>query len=123
MRRLQNIFDLAENLSDVASGDRVLAWVVGIAGAVALGIYGVICVAGQTATLVGGRPVRVVEYAGSAAVALGITYMSVACFMHCHFFWSHSQRFHGYAQIGKLAALAGIVGGTGYFIVQVFVFG
>ena len=52
------------------------------------------------------------------AVAVGIAFISLGSLLHCHFFWSWRERFLGYAQIGKMLSILGILGGMMYFIVH-----
>jgi hypothetical protein len=119
----ERIVEGAEDLADSASGDSFNAWMLGVVLALALAVYAFVCLATQSAHFVEGRPLHVVVYKGGNAVAFGSMYLAAGVFLHCHFFWSWRERFQGYAQIGKLLAMVGVVGGMFYFIVSVFIFG
>jgi len=121
--RPERIIEGAEDLADPASGDLFSAWALGVVVALSLAVYGVVCLVTQSASFVGGRPLHIVVYQGRSAVALGSLYLAGGLFLHCHFFWSWRERFLGYAQIGKLLSMLGIVGGIFYFIFSVLVLG
>lgn len=128
MRRLNELWggtaESVEGLSDASSGDRIQAWVLGVVVAAALAAYGLYCILTEHAVFIAGRPaIRLTTYFGANAVALGVAYLAVACFLHCHFSWSFRERFYGYAQIGKLVCLLGFVGGIVYLVVNSIVFG
>jgi hypothetical protein len=122
MRRLSehnNIFNMAEKLAEPGPRDRIAAWIYGVVVAVIPTAYGFWCVAAKSAIFVGGRPICFVTYSGAAAIALGITYVSVGLFLHCHFFWSTHERYAGFGDIAKMVSIAGVIGGIGYFIYSV----
>jgi hypothetical protein len=108
-----NFLDVDE-LADTTDASPVGQWVkgVGLAGLVAA--YAVDCLVTQHAIF----PARYrgfAAYDGLGGTALGLVYLSIALFLHSHCFWSASPRFWGYAQLGKLIAAAGVIGGTGLF--------
>ena len=55
---------------------------------------------------------------GASAVAIGVTFVAISSLLHFHFFWSWRQKFHGYAQLGKVLSLLGMAGGIIYFIMR-----
>lgn len=103
------------DLLEPASGDVFYAWAIGVIGALALAVYGWTCISTQSATAIGDDGATMQCY-GRNAVALGLTYIAVACLLHLHFFWSWRERFIGYAQIGKVLSLIGAVSGIFYFL-------
>jgi hypothetical protein len=98
--------------------DAFQTWVIGVAGALALAIYGIGCICTRSATLVGGPdgfPTSMPCH-GPMAVGLGVMWIGVAALMHLHLFWSWRIRFEGYAEIGKAISLLVIIGGLFYCI-------
>lgn len=117
--RRQSGFDIADVLDSCTSGGKFSLWAYGVVSSSAIALYGLSCVATQTAKFIGHRPVRIVEYSGSQAVALGLSYISAAVFLHCHFCWSEHEKYHGYAAIGKVVSLLGAVAGMVFLIFDV----
>jgi hypothetical protein len=125
MRRLsenRNLFDLAEGLSNPHRGNLTSVLGIGVVASLFMATYGLVCVVAQEATFVGSRPIEIVTYTGTPAICLGVAYVSAALFMHCHFTWSDSERYHGVAQIGKLISAATLALAIGYFVFHFFVF-
>ncbi len=125
MRRLnenRNLLDLAEGLAGGHPGS--LFTTIGLGGfaAVALAMYGLMCVLAQEATFIGSRPVKIVRYSGTPAVCLGVAYVAVAVFMHSHFMWSSSERFHVLGQLGKLLSATVVATAIGYLVYYVIAF-
>lgn len=119
MRRLsenRNIFDVAERFSDSHDGNLTSVFGIGIVAAAAIAIYGLSCVFRQDAIFFASRPIKVVHYAGTPAVCLGAAYISLAVFLHAHFTWSGSERFHAFGQVGKLISLSALLASIGYLL-------
>jgi len=113
-------FDIAEFLGTDTSGRKFSLWVYGIVSSSAIALYGLSCVATQTAKFIGHLlPVRIVEYNGSRAVALGLSYFAAAVFLHCHFCWADHEKYYGYAAIGKVVSLVGAVAGLIFLVFDV----
>jgi hypothetical protein len=51
----------------------------------------------------------VIHLQGLAARAVASGWLSLAAFVHLHWFWTASPRFWGYAQLGKMAAMVALV--------------
>jgi hypothetical protein len=92
-------------------------------GALAVAVYGAICVHTQSATWVGGTDLDLalgnwprLHCHGASAIAIGIALISMAGLLHFHFFWSWRERFLGCAQVGKVLSLIGVAGGMMYFV-------
>lgn len=110
-------------LLDPAPRDAHFTWGLGVAGALALAVYGLGCILSRSATWVGGTDLDLalgggpeIHCRGPSAVAVGVFWMALAGFLHVHFFWSWRERFFGYAQIGKLLSLVIGTGAILYFI-------
>lgn len=119
----ERIIEEAENLADTASGDPFNAWALGVVVAVVLVLYGVWRIGTRSAHFMEGRPARIVVYEGSRAVMLGVSYLCAGLFLDFHFSWSWRKRYEGYAQIGKLVAIAGLAGGICCFVYNLLVLG
>jgi hypothetical protein len=114
MRRYQDgLLDAAEDLSDTANSGPIARWVMGVGLAAALGLYAVRCIVTGHAIFPRLRGWEFVEYDGLCATGVGVAYLFTAAFMHLHWYWTASPRFWGYAQLGKMIAAAGILGGLG----------
>ena len=121
MRRIsdnRNVFDLAGRLAEPHRGELVSVVGIGIGAAAILAIYGLMCALTQEATFFGSRPIKIVKYSGTPAICLGAAYVSLAVFMHSHFTWSSSNRYHGFGQIGKVVSAASFVIAIGYLLVD-----
>jgi hypothetical protein len=118
----ERIVDFGESMADSASPNLYAAWIAGVAVALAIAVYGVICICNQSALFIS-RGAGLIQYRGAGAVALGVAYLSCGCFLHFHYYWSWRERFFGYAQIGKTLAMLGVAGGIVYLVVSVLVFG
>ena len=91
---------------------------IGVGAAAILAICGLTCALTQEATFFGSRPIKIVKYSGTPAMCLGTAYISVAVFMHSHFTWSSSLRYHGFGEFGKLVSAASFVIAIGYLLVD-----
>jgi hypothetical protein len=111
--------DISEGLSESTSAGRAQQWIVGVGLAGLLALYAIACMTSQRALFLNGRPLGIIEMQGSNAIAVGVFYLSAALFIHCHWFWSAHPDYHAFAQLGKIACLAGIVGGLGYLFYNV----
>jgi hypothetical protein len=118
-RNRRGLSDIAEGLAESTSADRAQQWIVGVGIAALLALYAVICMISQRAMFLRVRPVRMIEMLGANAVAVGALYLSAALFLHCHWFWNSHPEYHGYAQLGKVASLVGVVGSLGYLFYNV----
>jgi hypothetical protein len=115
-RSARSVFDLAEELAGSTSAGRVERWIVGVVFAVVLALYSVVCIVSQSAFYPRVRPLGLIEVQGTQARAVGVLYLSAALFIHCHWFWSAHTDYHGYAQVGKLLSLVGILVGVGHLM-------
>ena len=108
---------------DPAPRDVLYAWAIGVVGALALAVYGVICIYTRSAIWIGGSDfdlalggAAAMHCQGESSVAMGTLFASVGALLHFHFFWSWRERFYGYAQLGKLLSLVGAAGSIVYFL-------
>ena len=121
MRKLsdnRNVFDVAARLADPHRGNLISVVGMGIGAATILAIYGLACAMTQEATFFGSRPIKIVKYSGTPAICLGAAYISVAVFMHAHFTWSSSNRYHGFGEFGKIVSAASFVIAIGCLLVD-----
>jgi hypothetical protein len=120
-RQFRRTPDLADLLHDAAGGTPGSIWVGGVAAPIALALYSLSIFISGTASMIGGRPTRIVEYSGTPAICLGICWLGVAIVAHAHWFWSWREWAHGYAQLGKLCGMALAVGAFVGFVGTAFV--
>ena len=109
-------FDVAEEFSGPPSGGQASRWTCGVGAAVIVIAYGLRCVVSGRAELVIPRGLQILHLEGAEAVSLGITYIWLALFLHCHYFWGAHPAYWGYAQIAKIVSLIGLVGALGFAI-------
>jgi hypothetical protein len=57
---------------------------------------------------------RGIELDGSEAIAIGITWICLALFMHFHYFWPTLKRLYIFTGLGKIAAAFGFIASLGY---------
>lgn len=112
---------LSSAMSDDAPDDPFSRWGAGVIAAILPAIIGTIAILSERAYFLGGRPLRVVQYGGNDAIALGVACVAVGLFMHAHYFWTVS-RFYFVSEILKPISLLIIAGGIGYVLVNQFVF-
>jgi hypothetical protein len=109
MRRSDFYLSRADELSDTTSASPFNQWAVGVGVAAAIAAYALYCFWTGTAILPGRPMYRVIHLQGLAARAVASGWLSLAAFVHLHWFWTASPRFWAYAQLGKMAAAAAIV--------------
>ena len=51
---------------------------------------------------------------GDEAVALGLAWISAACFLHVHYFWTASPRLAVLSELGKKVSFLCAIGSLGY---------
>lgn len=105
--------DAADELSDTTDASPFSQRAIGVGAAAAIAGYALYCFWTGSALLPGNRYQPVIHLQGLAARAAASGWLSLAAFVHLHWFWTASPRFWGYAQLGKLLALAGIVASLG----------
>jgi len=54
------------------------------------------------------------ELDGSEAIAMGITWMCLALFIHFHYFWPTLKRLYIFTDLGKTISAFGFVASLGY---------
>ena len=54
------------------------------------------------------------ELIGDEAVALGLAWISAACFLHVHYYWTASPRLAVLSHLGKIISVLGIIGSLSY---------
>ena len=84
---------------------RHVAIVRGLLVPLALAIYGLVCIATDTAHLPGGRH-GWLELSDSGALAMGVAWLGLAAALHACFFWGRVE------PIGRIAPLATVAGGA-----------
>jgi len=109
MRKTDFYLSSADELSDTTDASPFNQWAVGVGVAAAIAVYALYCFWTDTAILPGGRFQRVIHLQGLAARAVASGWLSLAAFVHLHWFWTASPRFWGYAQLGKMAAMVALV--------------
>src|SRR5665647_1639291 len=119
MSRNQQIFDVAETLTQPPDGDnKAQMWIAGVVFATVPLIYGIVCCATSHAktinmTLRGFRPIGrglFLDIYGSSAISFGVFFICLACFMHFQWFWGNHPKLVYYFEIGKYLSVVGIIG-------------
>jgi hypothetical protein len=95
-------------------------WVLGIGLPLLIAGYGVCALLARQVN-VGGRITTILN--GIDAVAVGIAAVSLAVFLHCHYFWGNIYDQAWFAVLGKIIAACGFIGGLGVLMVRVGVLG
>jgi hypothetical protein len=108
MRKTDFYLSSTDELSDTTNASPFNQWAVGVGVAAAIAVYALYCFWTDTAILPGGRFQLVIHLQGLAARAVATGWLSLAAFVHLHWFWTASPRFWGYAQLGKMTAAAAI---------------
>ncbi|MDB5171486.1 MAG: putative rane protein [Phycisphaerales bacterium] len=106
---------------DIPNSGPVQKWFGGVILPLFLIGYGIACIVARHAEM--GDQGHRLELTGPRAFAYGIAAGSMGTFLHCHYFWGNIYHLSAYAVIGKIISLMAFIGGLGYLIVQVGVFG
>src|ERR1700733_12256537 len=109
MRRGDFYLNSADDLSDTTAASPFNQWLVGVGVAAAIAVYALYCFWTGTAILPGNRSEPVIHLQGLAARAVATGWLSLAAFVHLHWFWTASPRFWAYAQLGKMAAAVAMI--------------
>lgn len=64
---------------------------------------------------------RLHSITGTNAVIEGVVFACLALWSHSHWFWSDHPRLHGYAELGKIISLVGLIGSFAFAIFYSFV--
>jgi hypothetical protein len=108
MRKTDFYLSSADELSDTTNASPFHQWAVCVGAAAAIAVYALYCFWTDTAILPGGRLQPVIHLQGLAARAVASGWLSLAAFVHLHWFWTAS-RFWGYAQLGKMLAMVALI--------------
>jgi hypothetical protein len=116
MKPYRGLFDVTDDWADTTDARPFGRWMYGVVLAAIVAVYAVSVLVTGRASLPSRHGTNFFfEYHGLPATALGTVYLSIAVFMHLHYFWTASPRFWGYAQLGKMLAAAAIIIGIGVF--------
>ena len=74
--------------------------------------YGIHCCIQKQAVLIG-RGSRM-ELSGNEAIALGLAWISAACFLHVHYFWTASPCLAVLSELGKTVSALCLISSLGY---------
>jgi hypothetical protein len=124
MQRRKDFEDMVgagESLSDTAEPNVMAAWIYGVIFALPFIIYGIYCIHTRTAKFLTRNVLDIIQLhftplVGRNAVAIGVSYLGVGCFLHFHYFWTWRERFQGYGQIGKVLSMLCVAGGIVYYV-------
>jgi hypothetical protein len=96
-------------------------WILGAALPLGIFAYGVCATITRRATFFGSQSTMPVT--GTNATALGIAAISLAIFLHCHYFWGNIYDQAWPAVLGKIVSACGFIAGLGTLIVRVGLLG
>lgn len=95
---------IAEGLSDSASGSTFSRIGGGVAVPIVLAHYGLKACFTQAATFPGHRA-QSLALSGTPAITFGVALLGIALFLHVHFVWTTSARLFRWAELGKIVSL------------------
>lgn len=116
--RGKSTVETTECLSGTPSGSLWGKWGGGIIAPLVLIIFGLKACITQTAILIG-KNSSPLDLTGNTAVAMGIALLSIAFFLHFHFFWSLVNKLFLFADLGKILSALVFIGSFGYVIWKV----
>jgi hypothetical protein len=78
--------------------------------------YGINCCIVKKALFIGtaGFGRHGMKLDGSEAVAMGITWICLALFIHFHYFWPTLKRLYIFTELGKIVSALGLIASLGY---------
>lgn len=98
-------------------------WVLGMALPALILTFGVTSLLSRHARIgMAGSPHETIFF-GVNAVAYGTAAVSLAIFLHCHYFWGNIYNQAWFAVLGKIIAACGFIAGLGVLIVRFGVLG
>lgn len=123
----EGIVRIAESFAEDADADSYSRWIAGVIFAAVIVAFGL----AHFAAAAGWPPVRwMFQFWGvrdsEVIIGIGGFLLSVALFVHAHYFWTPSERWHALGHVGKILAaliiaallLVAVVGGfVGWFAV------
>ena len=89
-------------------------WVYGVIPPVLLSAYGARCCIEKQAVWIGRLGNHHIDLFGDQAVAFGLAWISFACFLHVHYYWTASPRLAVLSHLGKIISVLGIIGSLSY---------
>lgn len=95
-------------------------WIVGVAVPVAIFSFGLPAIVVHE-TIVHYH--AAMSLRGLNAIAFGVATISLAVFLHCHYFWGNVYNQAWFAVLGKIFAACGFIVGLAVLIVRIGVFG
>jgi hypothetical protein len=95
-------------------------WVLGVAGPLWVLVYGIRAIAYQTADVSSEYQVTL---EGSNAIAVGCAALSLAVFVHCHYFWGNIYDDVWFAVLGKIISAMGFIASLGVLLVRFGIMG
>ena len=95
-------------------------WILGVVVPILAAAFGAHAVLARQAAFSYDPPLNLY---GLNAVALGGSAISLAVFLHCHYFWGNIYNQAWFAMLGKILAACGFVAGLIILIVRVGVMG
>jgi len=109
-----------DDLEDQPAQGWFYQWVLGAALPAALVAFGFEFLLTRTATLGGRYPLTL---HGMNAIAIGIATISLAPFLHFHYFWGNVYNQAWWAVLGKIIGATGFIAGLAIAIVRLGIFG
>ena len=95
--------DAADGFAESRRENVLQKWVMGVIVALIPAVYGIRCVIAGATTIIGRR--GWVAVTGWAGVAFAIAFVSLACWLHFHYFWANHHRLWRFSELGKFVAL------------------
>lgn len=111
----QTDLDIAEHFSGTPEPTLWSKWFGGVAVPILFAIYGTRCCILKHATLFGQKGSKL-ELSGNEAVALGFAWVSIAFFLHFHYFWPALARLGILSELGKAISALCFIGSLGYVL-------
>lgn len=112
-----------DDWEDVPAQGWAAKWLVGVVVPAALLAYGILDVVRRSAWLPSRYGSDGMTLQGPDAVALGSAVAGIAAFLHCHYFWGNVYHLSFWATLGKIVGLVVMIGGLGYLLVHLGIYG
>lgn len=115
-RHCKALCDVATSFADSPPGGLFAKWFYGVLLPVGLWVYGASCCSAMQVDW-GQIPLK-----GISAVAYGIVWISIASFMHFHYFWGNVERLCGLSELGKMLAASSLGISLVYLLYRIAMF-
>ena len=110
-----------DDWEDQPAQSSVHKWVLGLFGPALLLSYGIWVLVTKAAEFSGDR--ATMDLRGENAIAYGLAVISIALFLHCHYFWGNIYNQIWFAVLGKIVSACGFIAAAVFLCIHIGILG